>query len=361
MFTMFIYNVINMMVVLYIMIEIFEKSLRNEGYKLLSRDYKNAKAPLPIRCPNGHVTEMRWNDFQQGHRCKYCANNVKYEKSNVFKYFNEYGYIVVSNEYENTNKKLKVICQNKHEWEVSFKRFKNGVRCPYCNGNAKNTTENVRKILENEGYELLSEYINAITKLKMKCPKGHLIFMRYNNFQQGQRCSYCNGGVKFTNEYVKEYIQKEGYVLLTPYKNALSYITLKCPNGHEWKTKWNWFKSGQRCYCNNKINKSKAEEEIINYIKNFYNGTIINGDRTLIKNPYTNKMLELDIWMPEKKIAIEFNGVYWHSIRDVMNRDKIKREYCDNNEIRLLIIDEQKWITNKENCLNYIKNEMLRG
>jgi len=343
------------------MIEIFTDLLKNEGYCLLSHDYKNAKTPMHIRCPNGHITKMRWNDFQQGHRCRYCANNVKYEKDYIFSYFNEHGYTVISNNYENTNKKLKVICPNEHEWEVSFKRFKNGIRCPYCRGNAKNTTENVRKILESAGYELLSEYKNAVTKLKMRCSNGHIIFMRYNNFQRGQRCPYCNGGIKLTNEYVKEFIQKEGYILLTPYKNALSYITLECPNGHKWKTKWNWFKSGQRCYCNNKSNKSKAEGEIINYIRYFYSGDIINGDRTLIKNPYTNKMLELDIWIPEKRIAIEFNGVYWHSKKDVMDRDKIKREYCDNNKIKLLIIDEREWLTNKESCLSYIKNKVLGG
>jgi len=47
--------------------------------------------------------------------------------------------------------------------------------------------------------------------------------------------------------------------------------------------------------------------------------------------------------------------------KDVMDRDKIKREYCDNNKIKLLIIDEREWLTNKENCLSYIKNKVLGG
>ena len=45
--------------------EFFEK----EGYKLLSTSYKDNRQLLDVMCQNGHHIKIRFNDFQQGHRC----------------------------------------------------------------------------------------------------------------------------------------------------------------------------------------------------------------------------------------------------------------------------------------------------
>ncbi len=53
--------------------------------------------------------------------------------------------------------------------------------------------------------------------------------------------------------------------------------------------------------------KSSAELQILEFIKAHYTGKIISGDRSLIP-PY-----EIDIYLPDEKIAIEYCGLYWHS------------------------------------------------
>ena len=66
---------------------------------------------------------------------------------------------------------------------------------------------------------------------------------------------------------------------------------------------------------------------------------------------------ELDIYIPSKKIAIEFNGVYWHS-------DKIKpKKYhydkwkdCKEKGIRLIQILDIDWKNNREKMLSIIKH-----
>ena len=62
----------------------------------------------------------------------------------------------------------------------------------------------------------------------------------------------------------------------------------------------------------NKINyhhnwRSAPEQELVNLIKQNYDGQMICNDRKLIWP------MEIDIVLPDKKIAIEFNGTYWHS------------------------------------------------
>jgi len=58
---------------------------------------------------------------------------------------------------------------------------------------------------------------------------------------------------------------------------------------------------------------------------------------------------EIDIFIPEKKVGIEFNGIYWHS--DLFKEKKYhlrKKEVCEEVDINLIHIWEDDWIYKKE-------------
>jgi hypothetical protein len=58
---------------------------------------------------------------------------------------------------------------------------------------------------------------------------------------------------------------------------------------------------------------------------------------------------EIDIFIPEKKVGIEFNGIYWHS--DLFKDKKYhlrKKEVCEEVDINLIHIWEDDWIYKKE-------------
>ena len=65
---------------------------------------------------------------------------------------------------------------------------------------------------------------------------------------------------------------------------------------------------------------------------------MIENDRELIA-PY-----ELDIVIPELHLAIEFNGIYWHSCfyKDE-NYHLMKTELCESKGYRLIHIFEDEW------------------
>lgn len=65
---------------------------------------------------------------------------------------------------------------------------------------------------------------------------------------------------------------------------------------------------------------------------------------------------ELDIYLPDKKIAIEFNGIYYH--RDDKHGAKNKFELCEKNNIRLIQIFEDEWYF-KENIVKSIIKSKL--
>jgi len=47
------------------------------------------------------------------------------------------------------------------------------------------------------------------------------------------------------------------------------------------------------------------------------------------------------------KKYIEYNGTYWHSFKDAIKHDEIKKEQCEKLGINLLIVKEDNWQNNQ--------------
>lgn len=93
-------------------------------------------------------------------------------------------------------------------------------------------------------------------------------------------------------------------------------------------------------------NRSHAEVEVFEYCRSLLNegmGIIRNSRRIIAMG---DSSLELDIYIPEKKVAIEFNGIYWHS-KYPKNYHLSKTQECERQGIRLLHIWEDLWSSKK--------------
>ena len=98
-------------------------------------------------------------------------------------------------------------------------------------------------------------------------------------------------------------------------------------------------------------NYSIEEKELLDYIESIYIGEILKNNRSLIF-PY-----ELDIYLPELKIAIEYNGLYWHSSDQKPNNyHKIKSDLCKEKGVHLIHIFENDWKINKSIVKSILSN-----
>lgn len=275
------------------------------------------------------------------------------------------GYVLLSDEYKDNKTKIRLRCPEGHVFEVRFDNFKgNSSRCPICKGmkssqRQKYSINYVKECFKERNYELLSEiYINNRQKLRVKCTEGHIFDMPFGEFLAGHGCSECYGNKRHDYEYVKSYVEGRGYEMLSyNYVNSKTKIKLQCCKGHIFDMRFNNFQNEQGCpVCWYQTCSSKAEKEIFHFIDENVNTDVIPNDRTQIINPLTNEFLELDIWIPEFKKAVEFNGSYWHSSNYSKTKDKIKKEQCLAKGIDLLVIKEQDWLTNKEKCVRILEN-----
>lgn len=110
-------------------------------------------------------------------------------------------------------------------------------------------------------------------------------------------------------------------------------------------------------YCNplGGKNVSDKERKLKEFLKANYGGNIIENSNKII-SPY-----QIDIYLPDIKLAIEFNGVYWHS---EAYKDKTyhinKTIKCITKNIRLLHVWEDDWLYRQEIVKSIINGYLNR-
>jgi len=324
-------------------IDVVRSKLAVEGYKVLSTTYTNNKTKLKLKCPVGHICYISYNHFMLGVRCKRCRKDKEWTYTRVKKYIESFGDKLLSKEYISSKHKLTIRCKNGHIYKIKFNDYRNGHRCAVCAGNKKLTYESVKHYITQHGYTLLSKsYVNSQTKLVLKCPHEHVYEATFSKFKSGHRCPKCAIiNKRYSQKYVEEQLNKEGYELLTNYVNSRTPIKVKCPKGHIYETKWNYFQSGNRCpKCYTII--PKAEKEIFNYLKNLGHEVELHN-RSILYNTVSGRYLELDLFIVDLCKAIEFNGEYWHNNDETVYRDELKIQLSLHKNLDLLIIKENAW------------------
>ena len=96
---------------------------------------------------------------------------------------------------------------------------------------------------------------------------------------------------------------------------------------------------------------SRGENEILAFVRSIYDGKILHADRSVIAP------LELDIYIPEKKLAIEYDGLYYHK-DDVVKPGYhvFKTRQCENAGIKLIHIFENEWLNKPDIVKSRLKN-----
>jgi hypothetical protein len=125
------------------------------------------------------------------------------------------------------------------------------------------------------------------------------------------------------------------------------YYEIKCLHcAHTWDSQIN---NGFRPYCKKcfpteNTYTSKEENELKDFLISM-GVSVIQSERSLI-NPF-----ELDLYLPDYNLAIEYCGLYWHSEKSsgkVSSYHKNKMQKCNAKGIRLITIFSDEWNTKKD-------------
>jgi hypothetical protein len=216
------------------------------------------------------------------------------------------------------------------------------IPCPKCRSNRPSPQRidfNIfRKDLLKEDYTYLQgEYVNNRSKIQVRCPENHIVSVTRIGWLQKQRCRICSskrqGKIKYDIEFIKNFLNQNGLTLLDIEKRI---ITVQCSEGHITKRKWYHTFKYKRFCSSCKINK--PERELLNFFKEL-KITKKHRIRGIIGRQ------EIDIYLPNHDIGIEFNGLFWHSDYILKDKEyhKKKQDLCEKKGIELITIWQDEW------------------
>lgn len=134
-------------------------------------------------------------------------------------------------------------------------------------------------------------------------------------------------------DYEKNQISPEKITIGT--NNKVWWLCHTC--GNSWKASiHNRVTNKSGCpVCSRHKSTSFPEQAIYYYISKVFPNTQ-NG----YKDIFPTQKMEIDIFIPELMIGIEYDGIYWHSNENSSRKAKEKYQICRNNHIKLIRVSE---------------------
>lgn len=326
------------------------------GYVQIT-EYKGKNEPITLQC-NGCKQIKEYKKFGNIIKCNECklAN----------KYISAFNKRVIS---ENLNFQLLDCYRHNGKYVVKYKsnsgnvfvsdvyHFLSRKQVPAeIYGTAKKSIEYIKELMLKEGYDLLSDSREkTYSQLRVKSPYGIIYNTTYNKWMNGVRCPSLRNNIPRTEEKIRSHIDMLGQYSITKlYDLGLdSDIEVSClKSGHVRTIKLRQAidKRGKCLVCARENYSSESENEIADIISTHF---------TIEKNLKFIPPYEIDICVPEKKLAIEYCGLYWHSdVFKEKNYHKNKLDLCKKKGYSLLTIFEDEWINRRGQVLNIIFNKL---
>lgn len=353
------------------------KTIHNDKYDYSKVVYVNGKTKVCVICPTHGEFWIRPDKHLSGQGCPKCSGRARKTteefKEEVSKIHGE-KYDTSKVVYVNNKTKVCLICPIHGEFWITPHNCLMGQGCPKCGGSEKRTLEsfiNDSNVVHNFKYDYSKTEYNGIhEKVCIICHEKDENGEEHGEFWQapnehlhGQGCPKCRSKRiwesrgRITIDEIKEKLNsifcgQYDYSLFTKYENSRMKIPIICKKHGVFIQSLDNHLQGHgcpKCACV----ESKAENEIYKYVCGLIGDeNVIKKDREILDGK------ELDIYIPCMRIAIEYNGLRWHSEEFNKGNDYHlnKLLQCNSKGIKLIQIFEDEWLERKDIVLKKIKH-----
>ena len=260
-----------------------------------------------------------------------------------------------------SNKTASWICEKRHRWEATISDRSRGRKCPYCSGRrilvgyndlATSNPKLTEQWHPTKNGTLTPHNVSAGSNKKVwwKCEKGHeweaVIYTRV----KGVGCPICGKVTRVINNTHNQIKVKGSLALKFPdlakewncVKNgklspedvltgSTKKVWWRCVKGHEWNARISHRVSGVGCpICAQITQSSFPEQAILYYLKQYMN----------VEHRYIHNGFEIDVYLPEYRIGIEYDGVYYHKGEKSFEHEQRKDKALSSDGIILIRIKE---------------------
>lgn len=324
-----------------------------------------------IVCPEHGIFLQSMHEHLKGQGCPKCAVKSRSEKR---KYTTEkflcklkkvHGdrYDVSEVKYVNSTTKVVLVCPVHGRFSSRPDMLLNGCGCPECHNDmrsrlaAKTKEKFVEEVDQLYGgrYDVSdAEYVNQDTRIKVNCKEHGMFSVVPYKLLHGSHCPSCmkverdgkrkeEMTIRFIDRGNEVHGRKYVYDKIE-YVNAHTPVEIICPKHGSFMQIPSYHLDGcgcQRCALENGC--SCGENEVKKFITEMVGCEVLYNNRSLLLNR------ELDVYVPERHVAVEYDGLFWHSEFNVPQFYHLnKTNDCMDKGVRLIHIFEDEWLYRKE-------------
>ena len=332
-----------------------ELKIKNPNIEVVGT-YVNAHTSILHKCKiDGYEWMAKPNNILSGKGCPKCAGNIKFTHEQYVQMVSQINpYIEVIGQYINARTKILHRClKHNIEWYTMPENILYGYGCSECLKekiglkNKKSLSLYIEELkIANPNIIMIGEYINATTYTTHKCLVcGYEWKTIPARLLTGQGCPKCAGNIKRTNEeYVLQVSKINPYIeVIGQYINARTPILHKCKiDGYEWNATPYNILDGKGCPL---CKETSGERMVRQWLEQF---NIEYEYQKVFDDCRDKKPLPFDFYLSFYNSAIEYQGGQHYFAVDFfggkegferqIKHDNIKKEYCKQNNIRLLCI-----------------------
>lgn len=349
-------------------------------YSYVKSVYTGVANKLIIICKIHGDFEQTAGNHLMGRGCQKCSQETRksnesefIEKSNpIHNWFYNYDKFI----YSGAENKGIITCPKHGDFEQTPASHLSGSGCPDCGILKRAETQTLtfeefliraEKTHPNSG-NIYLDYNGYKNMLNIICPTHGKFSQLACNYLSGSGCQECGkissilNRTKSENQLIMEANEKHDNKYSYPnpnYTGAIELINIYCSekyadgteHGEFQQIACNHINQGKGCPKCARVGNSKAEQEIVKFLESLGIENIIKSDRKILNGK------ELDIYLPDYKLAIEYNGLFFHS--DDMKTDNYhleKTNDCIKHDIQLIHIFEDEFIYKKEIVYSRLRN-----
>lgn len=294
-------------------------------------------------------------------------------------------------------------------WRASInsRTRKKSAGCPYCSGRfaipGVNDLATMNPMLASQWHQegngdIKPSMVKQCTgKIKVdgnsvypewECPVCHGCWRcRIGNRTNGTGCPYCANKVivpgvndlATTHPKVAAQWHQEGNGSITQEMVSYGAETIlvdgeriepewECPNGHLYRMEvYRRTSNFEGCrVCSRELHHSNQEDDCADMIESVLRSYGINAviERSVpLRDIGGSSRRELDVYIPELRLAFEYNGAYWHSDECLMRKYNMtadeyhafKMNACRKLEITLVFIWDDDWINRRDSIVSLVR------
>ena len=337
------------------------REIHGDRYDYSKAKFRTSTAKINILCKTHGIFEQSYSaHVGQKQGCPKCAGKqLKTTEQFISEAIAVHGdkYRYEKSVYVTSKDKLTVTCRKHGEFQITPMSHLAGQGCWKCFNESRTLTAEqfVKAATEVHNGKYAYDkvvYTQMKNKVTVTCPEhGDWEITAGTHLYSKIGCPWCSGNKHTTDSFIAraKAVHGDNYdYSKVDYVNYDTYVTITCKKHGDFQQSPDSHLQGKGCKRCANVGPSKGQLEVTDFLAQH--------TKVISEHTFEGSRKSFDIYLPNEKLAVEYDGIFWHSSRkEAMDtRDFEKSALGEKHGVRVIHIYEDEWYFTPDTVKNML-------